>query len=1241
MPKHLSIRVPWHDNGWNGTVCRHPEYNQACRALKPIALKKIDETECRCNGKPFVVIDGYMPPCLCESGAFMSEKPIDTLPIEHPYTYDEHFNHIAPTPYHTEPYSFTARPYAWTLRKNAKETADKKLYNTHYDDTCEFNTGSHNWVSTGINQKNIFDYFYRNVVPNESMAVAYAKAVPFVETPGRIVIGIGIITAIEKLREYCYTPEYKEGDITAYLWERQIGHSIRNTRENGFLFPFKEIEAYLRDHPEQAPEELIVMAPDGYFNEFSYAAEHLSHDALILTLNRTIEVLQKYQQINLPHGQGEDWAECIRWCKERLDIVWKERGLWPGLGNVLQAVRLHYGQDIADAIRVKISDDVLWDKLPDALNNLADYLPEDMQDIKITKTEYKTWKLMEYDIRLPHLRLLSRINLSLEQAMAALDPRKIFDNRDKPHYADFLSNIKDIESREMLENPYLLYEQTRLFEGKYRFGIGQIDVAMFPSPIIGGEAIVEDPDDERRLRAIIVSILESSAQNGSTLMTADDIVRQVNTFRSDVKLDLDISTMTVMALEDFFKKEISSVTARVEDSEQIAAYQLNRFAADNAVDDVIRKFVQSRVEDDISAEGDWEDYLNAVLKQSKKGEQEDASRTEKLKAIKIMAKSQISVLTGGAGTGKTTTLAALCLSPEIQESGIIILAPTGKARVVLDMKLREADVGCQKAYTIFQFLQKTNHCDCKTYKYYLSGRMNNEITGSTVIIDECSMLTEEMFGALAETLAFAKRVILVGDPNQLPPIGAGKPFFELVEYFKEKHSERFASLVVSNRQKSNTGERLDVELAKLFTYNYYNEVSDDIFSRLSNDNTNIEFVPFDNDASIYGILLKTVSLSAKMTDVNDVVGFDKSLGGVINGEWLRFEDISKIDSWQILSPYRNDSTVGSLTLNRYIHEKYRVNVQLESPKKRRTKRPLGNDGIIYGEKVINIHNSEINGYPPDGCLNYVANGEIGIVEWIWTKGEKTKNNKTVQGNTHQVRFTSQPSHNYNFPSKITDDDSVLELAYALTVHKAQGSGFGTTMLILNEPQNGSNAFISREMIYTALTRQSDKIYILYNKNPSEIQKYSDALFSELTRRLTNLFDIPALCRYNNKFYSDKLIHITRSGERVRSKSEVIIFNELNSAKVPFRYEERLVLKNGHTYSPDFTIYKKDRTVKKYWEHFGMLSNAEYCQKQEKKLADYAENGISEANGNLIITKDELNGRINSLEIAGIVKNLVE
>ena len=89
------------------------------------------------------------------------------------------------------------------------------------------------------------------------------------------------------------------------------------------------------------------------------------------------------------------------------------------------------------------------------------------------------------------------------------------------------------------------------------------------------------------------------------------------------------------------------------------------------------------------------------------------------------------------------------------------------------------------AQNIAQFLSKSERFSFKDMQYRLSDKLCDNIP-ATVIIDEASMLTEEMFGSLLQAIMSAQRIIFVGDPNQLPPIGAGKPFIDLVNLLKEQ-----------------------------------------------------------------------------------------------------------------------------------------------------------------------------------------------------------------------------------------------------------------------------------------------------------------------------------------------------------------------------------------------------------------------------------------------------------------------
>lgn len=366
-----------------------------------------------------------------------------------------------------------------------------------------------------------------------------------------------------------------------------------------------------------------------------------------------------------------------------------------------------------------------------------------------------------------------------------------------------------------------------------------------------------------------------------------------------------------------------------------------------------------------------------------------------------------------------------------------------------------------------------------------------------------------------------------------------------------------------------------------------------------------------------------------MSGIDDIEGFDISIGGQVNSGWMNFgSDPKEVESWQILSAYRSNPAIGTATINRYIHEQYRSQqmLTLKSCKVRGTRHVLGTDGIVYGDKVINVRNQKKDGYPHSTENNYVANGEVGIVERIW---EKPKNKM----NTHQVVFSSQPNCHYNWLSIASDEGtSDLELAYALTVHKAQGSEFGKAILVLGEP----GGLLSKELLYTAITRQKDKLVILYNDVAYRLRDYSSMGSSEVARRFTCLFEVPNIVEYKKKYYEQALIHRTLKGDLVRSKSEVIIANMLFEAGIEYEYEKELDLGEDGIRIPDFTIEDAESGICFYWEHCGMLGDAGYSKHWEEKKELYRKHNITEGD-NLIVSKDSLNGGIDSAEIKRLIE----
>ena len=307
---------------------------------------------------------------------------------------------------------------------------------------------------------------------------------------------------------------------------------------------------------------------------------------------------------------------------------------------------------------------------------------------------------------------------------------------------------------------------------------------------------------------------------------------------------------------------------------------------------------------------------------------------------------------------------------------------------------------------------------------------------------------------------------------------------------------------------------------------------------------------------------------------------------------------------------------------------------------------MGPEEIVYGDKVINLVNTNPN-LPwnahrkvyPEKDDAYIANGEIGMaVGFFWRKGLPDFRWKL------EVEFSSQPGFKYDFTGRDFSEEGnpVLELAYALTVHKSQGSEFGTVILVLPNPCR----LLSRELLYTALTRQKNRVVILHQGPRTELRKYSSDDRSETARRLTNLFLAPSPIEVDGRFFEEHLIHRTVRGEMVRSKSEVIIANALAAKGMDYSYERPLTL-DGVTKYPDFTIEDMESGNVFYWEHCGMLHVPSYRRRWEEKLEWYHRHGIRSyedgggADGTLIVTRDEANGSIDSSGIAELIGRVIE
>jgi hypothetical protein len=280
---------------------------------------------------------------------------------------------------------------------------------------------------------------------------------------------------------------------------------------------------------------------------------------------------------------------------------------------------------------------------------------------------------------------------------------------------------------------------------------------------------------------------------------------------------------------------------------------------------------------------------------------------------------------------------------------------------------------------------------------------------------------------------------------------------------------------------------------------------------------------------------------------------------------------------------------------------------------------LGEEEIVWSDKVMLTRNGKRDGWHnKDGeqVEEYLANGEIGIAGL----GRGAARNKVLN-----VEFVDRPHFSFGFwPKNFGPDSAPLELAYALTVHKAQGSDFEKVFAVI--PQR--SRLLTRELIYTALTRSKDRlILLLEGDNPTFL--YDLIRTSETARRSTNLFTtgiraedpreiggaMPAKDRY-----AAHLIYRTSRGEMVRSKSELLIAEKLNTLGINYQYERRLEgTVRGGRLRPDFS-FTDDAGDVILWEHLGRMDRADYREGWEWKRQWYGQNGFIEGR-NLFTTTE--------------------
>ena len=362
--RHLSVRVPWHDSGWAGTVCAAPKLNGACAKLKGIASAKHDEQEIKFQGRSLEDLPREnWPCCVNERATFMAPFEMDVVKRHALADVNkEHYGHFKPTPQRYPAYSAGIVPFRWMMGENLPHYADS--LDLDADESREPDLGyATNWVHEASNQTALLDGFAAHLRDEASLCLFYAKHVPFVEGTGRILVGVGRVKKVGKL-----SPYLQEGEgMPGMVWERPVQHSIRRKGKDGFLMPYVDLLALSAADPGLDLERYTAHAPEEHWDEFSYASELVTHDGAIAALLSLDTALGR---IEAELGLATGWQR--EWLHTELARLWKVRGPYPGLGPVLTAFGLARGVFVAHAVQQKAGDNAdPWPVVDDVFKKIG------------------------------------------------------------------------------------------------------------------------------------------------------------------------------------------------------------------------------------------------------------------------------------------------------------------------------------------------------------------------------------------------------------------------------------------------------------------------------------------------------------------------------------------------------------------------------------------------------------------------------------------------------------------------------------------------------------------------------------------------------------------------------------------------------------------------------------------------------------------------------------------------------
>lgn len=507
-------------------------------------------------------------------------------------------------------------------------------------------------------------------------------------------------------------------------------------------------------------------------------------------------------------------------------------------------------------------------------------------------------------------------------------------------------------------------------------------------------------DSEFRIQCGIIHCLKEASTDGHTYLPREELIRSayelLGVCESDIERQL-----------DELKIERQLIEVKSEDRLNIYLteyYQIEKNCA-------VKLLTLARYSDRISAS-----ELDREIKSIESELDIELHDLQREAVVKALSEG-LFILTGGPGTGKTTTIKSIISGLERRNLRFVLAAPTGRAAK------RMSETTGYEASTIHRLLSIKHNPEERADAYFEMNE-DNPLDVDAVIIDEASMVDIFLFNSLLKAISPGCKLIIVGDSNQLPSVGPGQvlkdmldsgvcPNVELKYIFRQSNE----SHIVTYAHMINNGEQID------FTTKY-----EDFF-----------LLKRDNYEEIRQALLYLIC---------------EKLPKHFNTSPMQI---------QVLTPMKKGA-LGVWELNRILQE------YINPPSDKKVELEYGENIFRVGDKVMQTKNNYDMEW--DIMSTYgisaqrgkgVFNGDIGIIDHI---------NKP----SRLIRITFDDGREAEYSYETLEE---LELAYAITIHKSQGSEYPVVIMPL---LGGPRSLLYRNLLYTGVTRAKDCVVILGSEN---------------------------------------------------------------------------------------------------------------------------------------------------------------